>query len=157
MSEATPSPTAAAPPAPPTAPTDARQWRRGRQVGELIELPGCGHVARLIRPSLTALAATTGGVPNPLSEKLIQLALGRRAANDEQALEYYRRNSRAYVEAAALCFVEPRLVLDREPGEGEIGPDDLTDLDYTWLYHSFIQGGEQEVAPFRIAREPETA
>lgn len=147
MSEATTTP------AKPTSATDARQWRRGRQVGELYELPGCGHVARLIRPSLTALAAATGGVPNPLSEKVIQLAMGRRAPNDEQALEHYRRNCRAYLEAAALCFVEPRLVLDREPGEGEIGPDDLSDMDYTWIYHSFITGGEQEVAPFRIARE----
>jgi hypothetical protein len=149
MSEAT-LPTIAAP----TTPTDARAWRRGREQGELFVLPGCGHVARLRRPSLTALAAATGGMPNPLSEKLIQLAMGRRASSDEQALEYYRRNSRAYLEAAALCFVEPRLVLDREPQEGEIGADDLTDLDYTWLYHSFITGGDHDVAPFRVEREP---
>ena len=136
----------------PTTVTGASQWRRG-QLGELYTLPGCGYVARLIRPSLTALAASVGGIANPLSNELLTLAAGRRPADDAQVLAFYQKNCRAYLEAAALCFIEPRLVLDREPKEGEIGPGDLTDYDYTWLYYTFIQGDAEALAPFRVARE----
>ena len=72
-------------------------------------------------------------------------------------LAFYQKNCRAYLEAAALCFIEPRLILDREPKEGEIGPGDLTDFDYSWLYYSWIQGVDEDIAPFRIGTKPTPA
>lgn len=138
-------------------PTDAAQWRQQRQHGELVTLPGCGHVARLVRPSLTALAAATNGVHNPLTQEVLALAAGRPAATEAERLGNYRRNARAYVEAAALCLREPRLILDREPSTGEIGPDDLADYDYVWFYYTWIGGPDADVAPFRVAGEPAPA
>ena len=134
-------------PVPPIAPTPADVWREG----ELIRLPGCGHVARLKRPSLTALAGTTNGVPNPLSPAVLRLIAGRPTTTLEERIENVKSNSRAFMEVAALCLIEPRLVLDGEPGPGEIGPQDLSDTDYTWIYYTYVEGVASEVVPFRLA------
>ena len=133
--------------------TDVSTWRRMRTVGELVTLPGCGHVARLIRLSLTALVGDRRPSAPVLSADLMRLLAGRRSADDAQALEHYQRNTRAFLEVAALCLVEPRLVLDRTPGEGEIGPDDLTDMDYLWIYYSWVQGTYEDTLLYRVSND----
>lgn len=141
-------------PAPETAPAPAATPARAWGQAQLYRLPGCGHVARLRRPSPTALIARAGDLPNPvLSRALLSLL----ATNDETSTEAeqiaaYQRNARSYVEIAALAFVEPRLILDREPDYevGEIAPEDLTDVDYVWIYYSLCQGGHERVATFLV-------
>ncbi len=137
-------------PTPPTTPTPAAAWRRQQTDGELFRLPGCGHVARLRRPSLTALAATSNGVPNALAAAVLRLLAAPPAKTDDERVGNVKRNSQGYLEVAALCLVEPRLQLKGEPGEGEIGPQDLSDLDYAWIYHTFVEGAATESAIFRL-------
>lgn len=135
--------------------TPASTWRSAREAGELIKLPGCGNVARLIRPALGKLALTNGGVPNPLSRNVQRLLSGAAPPRDEnERWANYQTNTRAMQEIAQLCLVEPKLRLDGPPQEGEIGPEDLTDLDYTWLYYTWVEGAAEQVAPFRVTPEP---
>lgn len=137
-------------------PTPAVVWSQARRVGHLVRLPGSGNVARLRRPTLTALAATTNGVPNPLSDAVMRLLAAAPPKTEGERMAAFRTNNRGMLEVAALCFVEPVLVLDREPDPeaGEIGPLDLTDLDISWLYFSWVEGDAASVAPFRVAEEP---
>jgi hypothetical protein len=135
--------------------TPASAWRTAREQGELIRLPGCGNVARLVRPPLARLALTNGGVPNPLSREVQRLLSGSAPPRDEnERWKNYVANMRAMQEIAQLCLVEPKLRLDGPPQEGEIGPEDLTDLDYTWLFYTWVEGAAEQVAPFRVTQEP---
>jgi hypothetical protein len=138
----------------PLAASPAAAFRRRSTEGELYELPGCGLVARLARPGLMGLVGA-GATANPvLSPELLRMmSLDKTPASDEERLEKFERDVRAYREVAARCFVEPRLVLDREPNydAGEIGPADIADRDYVWLYWTFSQGGDAQVAAFRLA------
>lgn len=135
-----------------TAPTPASEWRTKRKQGELIKLPGSGNVARLVRPPLASMVLTNHGAPNPLSRDVQRLLSGTAPPKDEQERwKNYQQNMRGMQELAALCLVEPRLRLDGEPQDGEIGPDDLTDLDYTFITYTWVEGAAESVAPFRVA------
>ncbi len=166
---------------PPIAPTPASQWRRQRQEGDLIRLPGSGNVARMVRPNLLALASTSNGVPNPLSARVLRLMAAPPARDDKERVENVKRNALACLEIAALCLIEPRLVFGWrcanghrsvehpetcptckatdwtpiDPGEGEIGPQDLTNLDLSWIYYGWVEGAASEVAPFRVGDRPD--
>lgn len=134
--------------------TPASAWRRAREEGELIRLPGSGNIARLIRPPLASMVLSSNGVPNPLSRDVQRLLAGTAPPKDEAARwTNYQANMRGMQELAALCFVEPKLRLDGPPGEGEIGPDDLTDLDYTFIVYTWVEGAAESVAPFRVTPE----
>ena len=117
----------------------------------MIRLPGSGNIARLRKPSLFALAATSNGVPNPLSYEVMRLQASPPAASEDERIEAVRQNGRGYVEVAALCLIEPRLKLVGEPGEGEISPEDLADFDLWWIYNVWVEGAAADVAPFRVA------
>src|SRR5262245_61777009 len=105
---------------PPTKPTSAADWKRSTADGDLVRLPGSGHVARLVRPSLISLAATSNGVPNPFTADVQRLLASTAPPKDDaDRWSNYKRNARAYMEVAALCFREPRLVLDRPPAADE--------------------------------------
>lgn len=135
--------------------TAASAWRKATIEGELIRLPGCGHVARLVRPPMSKLVLTSNGVPNPLSRNVQKLISGTPPPKDEQTRwENYQANMRGMQEVAALCMVEPRLRLDGAPEDGEIGADDLTDLDYTFILYTWVEGAAESVAPFRVAAQP---
>lgn len=132
--------------------TPASAWKKARVEGELIKLPGSGNVARLVRPPLASLVLTNGGAPNPLSRDVQRLLAGTAPPKDEaDRWESYKKNTRALQEIAALCLAEPRLVLDRQPGDDEIGPDDLAEQDYLFIYYTWLEGAAENVAPFRVA------
>jgi hypothetical protein len=138
----------------PIAVTPASVWRRKREEGELIRLPGSGNVARLIRPPLAQMVLSSNGVPNPLSRDVQRLLAGSAPPKDEAGRwANYQANVRGMQELAALCLVEPKLRLDGPPGEGEIGPEDLSDLDYTFIVYTWVEGAAEAVAPFRVAPE----
>ena len=138
------------PPAPAAA-TPARDWRRATTEGELYILPGSGHVARLRRPSLMALMVR-GVAPNPLSAEVVRmLALGTPDEHESARLDSFKRNAKAYLEIAALAFVSPRLILNREPNPDadEIGPDQVCDSDLMFIYQ-LAEGLAIETMPFRV-------
>lgn len=138
----------------PQAPTPAGLWRRSREEGELIKLPGSGNVARLVRPPLARMILSSNGVPNPLSRDVQRLLSGTAPPKDEEARwKNYQANMRGMQELAALCLAEPKLRLDGPIGDDEIGPDDLADLDYTFIVYTWLQGAAEQVAPFRVAQE----
>lgn len=141
----------------PTTPTPASAWRRATTEGELIKLPGSGNVARLVRPPLSKLALTSGGAPNPLSRAVQSFLASREGVtplrDDADRWESYKKNTRALQEIAALCLAEPKLALDRPPNDDEIGPEDLTDLDYGWIYYTWLEGAAATIAPFRVTAE----
>lgn len=141
-----------------TQPTTARQWKQTAQDGELYVLPGSGHIARLRRPSLTALAAEAGEIPNPLSIEVMRFLAhadeigGLTRPTEAQLIVAYEKNARAFVEIAALAFVEPKLILDRDPDydAGEIAPSDVADLDYVWITGRLVEGQAADLASFRV-------
>jgi hypothetical protein len=130
--------------------SNPKEHRQKRVAGELITLPGSGLIVRLVRPSLTALAATVNGVPNPLSSVVLRLMASPPPKNDEERVQNVQRNSRAFLEVAALCLVEPKLALDHEASDDELEPQDLSNLDYAWIYYSFVEGTVTDIAPFRV-------
>lgn len=131
----------------PAAPTPARSWTT---IG-LYTLPGSGNVAKLKKVTLIALAAA-GAIPNDILQ-LIALDTPAERLSQEAQLAQYRKNAKAFVAIAERCLVEPRLVTDRAPDydAGEIGPEDLADRDYTWIFYSFVSGGAADVATFRVS------
>lgn len=140
------------------APAPASAFRVASREGEVYELPGVGLPARLRRLPVRAMASIGELLPNPIAQAVMQLAV--MAERDEapqtpdQIQVSVQRHFNAYVRAAELCFVEPRFVHDREPDydAGEIGVADLTDIDYVWLYWTFLQGTAERVRPFRFPR-----
>jgi hypothetical protein len=102
--------------------TSATEWRKLREEGVIVPLPS-GFVARLrpvgieelvrrgrIPDQLTVLAAETvwQGTPSPEQIK----------ATSKGALEFLNI-------VVASAFKEPRVVLEGDPGEGEISIDDI--------------------------------
>jgi hypothetical protein len=137
----------------PAAITPASTWAKRGQA--LYELPGSGNIAELRRPSLIALAAA-GAVPNPLSQDVLRYLAQRdngKLISPEQQIAEYKRNAKAFIEIAARCFVQPRLITDRQPDyeAGEIGPEDLADSDYTFLFFQYVTEGELASARFRVS------
>lgn len=136
---------------------DARRWKKQSTDGQWVTLPGSGEPALLKRPSLMAMAANAGHVPNPLSAEVIRFLAEngdplRNYSKDERAA-IYKKNSRAFVEIAKLTFLDPKIVEDREPDydAGEIAPTDIGDFDYSWLIFNFVEGDASKLVPFLIA------
>lgn len=127
----------------PNAPTHAREWK----TGGLYQLPS-GNIAQLRRPSLLARATMPGKLERKVL-RFIALETPRLVPEDEQ-LRLYIANSEVYIAVAAATLVSPRLILDREPNyeNNEIGPDDLSDRDYTWIYNIYVEGSDAESRDF---------
>lgn len=103
-------------------------------------LPGSGRTVQLQMPDLySALAASAGGIPNPLLQPIIRLIDSSESGNMTDALIKSRDNIIALYNLASLCLVEPKLVLTGTPGEGEIGIRDLRFDDLQWLYWSYFR------------------
>lgn len=133
--------------------TPAATWRRAGQEGELYTLPGSGNTIRLKRISLFALAARTGNVPNPLAHEVLRLeGVSRAPKTEAEQIANYREYSQGHVEVAKLCAVEPRIVDEPNYDAGEIGPSDLAEFDYAWIYNVFIKGVADDRNKFRAER-----
>lgn len=135
--------------------TPASAWKRQSQDGELYLLPGSGNIARLRRPSLTAMAVEAGHLPNPLAAEIMDLLTQRSdplaQPTPEEQIESFKQNGRAFIKIAQLCFVDPPLVLDRAPNyeAGEIGPGDVPDADYIWIANTLVEGEAAQLLPLR--------
>ena len=132
--------------------TPARAWRDG----QLVALPGSGHQAVLRKPSLRALLSA-GRVPNTLRDQVYRLAHPQAVAvvaaqDDAGRAALFHEESAAFIYIASQCFVSPRLVTEREPDydANEIGPEDISDLDYIWLFYSWTEGSRETALPFLV-------
>lgn len=140
--------------------TPATEWLAKTNSGFKYRLPGSGNVAKLRRPSLYAMAARGTSIPNPLSAEVMRYVtdkgdvLGERSEDERN--EIYIKNAIAFVHIAVLCMVEPKLITDRTPNyeKGEIGPENLADLDYQWITFSFVEGSVERTDSFRVDKWP---
>lgn len=132
--------------------TTAAEIRELRK-GVPYMLPGSGHVVRLKKTSLLALAAATGNVPNTLPEELLRWEAVRAATDaqsEDQQIATYKENALALIQAAAVVMIEPRLAVGRPAQDDEIEPEDLAQRDLMWIMYTFILGTVDAVRPFRI-------
>jgi hypothetical protein len=139
----------------------AAEVRRRRREGEPWALPGSDIVVMIKRPGLRAMAAQAGKVPNGLSQRVVTwLAkntagtslLDEKPKTDEQILKDYFEESRVLDEILTHIFVSPKYVVDREPNEdaNEIGSEDITDFDKSWLVYRYTMGAVEDIARFRV-------
>jgi hypothetical protein len=133
------------------------RWRQQAVGGVWYKMPTSDEPALLRRPGLQAMVGRAGSVPNPLTAEIMRfLAVERdplKEYTEQEKMAMYERNSQAFVQLAAMCFVEPRVVLDRPADElvdGEIAPEWIPDYDLAWLVFSFIEGEAASLAKFRI-------
>jgi hypothetical protein len=103
-------------------------------------LRGSGMTVTLAMPNLYQLIASSIKVPNPMTARIIELLEGSgllSTATPAQQAAYARDTLMGAMELAALCLTQPRLVLDRDPGEGEVGPEAFAHSDWGELLALF--------------------
>lgn len=109
-----------------------------------------GVVARLEMPDLYALLAAVGTVPSPEVARVLQLLEGTGALEQQnfgQKLAGQRDFWQGMYEVAALCMVEPRLIL-RDTDRGvpvkrrpdDLSPRDLSLNEVQGIYYRFFLG-----------------
>lgn len=137
------------------------RWRQQAVEGVWYRLPTSNELALLRRPGLQAMVGRAGQVPNPLTTEIMRfLAVERdplKEYTEGEKMAMYERNSQAFVQLAAMCFVEPKVVLDRpadDLADGEIAPEWIPDYDLAWLVFSFIEGEAASLAKFRVDGVP---
>src|SRR5689334_16449354 len=86
-----------------------------------------GQRARLEMPDMLALVGGGIDIPNSALADVVELVFGDAfALTEEEQLASNRKRIKGLYEIAALCLVEPRLVLRGTPKAGEIGSRDLS-------------------------------
>lgn len=104
-----------------------------------------GVEAKVQMPNLYAILATVGAVPSQAMIEVLTLldqeGVALAGVDEGQKFLRIRNNIRGMYAMASLILVEPRLVLDKDPGEGEIGPRDLSLTDVEALYWRYFRGG----------------
>jgi hypothetical protein len=110
--------------------------------------------AEVRMPNLFQILATVDAVPNQVMIDVLNLleSEGADLPGADPALKFLRKRNavRGKYALASLILVRPRLVLDREPREGEIGPDSLSWGDVEGLYFNFFLYGRR-FPPFVFA------
>lgn len=108
----------------PVQPTTAASWRVARRDGFVITLPS-GNVAKL-RPVALDVLITSGKLPDiltPIAAK--SLWVEEDVANIANVPEMAKGFADLVNFILPAAFMEPRVVCDREPGEGEIHIEDI--------------------------------
>lgn len=124
-------------------------------ITDTLILPS-GREVRVQMPDLYAILASVGGIPSQLIIDAVNLLTAERVYKpapvnaEASALTRQIVYLRGVYAICSLCLVEPRLVLDGEPGEGEIGIADLTWGDAEVVYFGFFRGFAW-AAPPRLA------
>lgn len=132
-------------------------WYQEAEEGRKYRLPGSGLIAKLRRPGLTGMITRAGHVPNPISGAVLRLLAKQddplAKPSEDEMIAAYLDNAEAFQQIAALAFVYPRLVLDREPNraDGEIGPQHVANLDYIFIVYQLVEGYAAKLLPFQIA------
>lgn len=105
-----------------------------------ITLQSSGMEVTIAMPNLYQLLASHVKLPNPMTGRIIELLEGAGLygkSTPEQIAAYNRDTLMGAMELASICLVKPKLVLDREPGEGEVGPQAFAHSDWAELLALF--------------------
>lgn len=108
---------------------------------ELVELPS-GNVARLLRPQLSVMLKR-GQIPNPL--------LPAAVASMDGGVEDAKAALELVDFLVAAAFVEPKVTVDQDAGEGELSVDALSEADKAFVV-KWTQRGVAALATFREER-----
>ena len=107
-----------------------------------------GVEATVRMPDLYAILATVGAVPSQAMIEVLNLldqdGVVLPAADPAQKFVRIRAQIRGMYALASYILVAPRLVLDRPPQGGEIGPADLSYNDVEALYYRYFRGGYRQ-------------
>lgn len=122
--------------------SDIRKKSEERKLGEIISLPS-GINVRLRRPDLIPLLKE-----GKISAELISTLQEQASDHAPRDLDGILKNLEAVETILLHAFVEPKLTLSSEPGEGEISIDDLTDEDRGVAY-LYAQAGIKDQKFFR--------
>lgn len=120
--------------------TSANQW----VVTEEITLPS-GHVARLRKPNMLALAASTHGAPDLLTQTMIDKINGKKVQKVEITAENFPSLLDTMRRVAKAAFVEPRIDDTPDYENGLIAINDVDEGDLVCVF-LWAQGMEMEQA-----------
>lgn len=106
--------------------------------------------AEVQMPDLYQILATVDAVPSQVMIDVLNLLdqEGAELPTLDPALKFLRKRNklRGMYSLASLILVRPRLVLDRAPGEGEIGPSQLSWGDLEGLFYGYFWQGRRLTA-----------
>lgn len=100
-----------------------------------------GQEVELRMPNMYEILSRIGQVPNAQMASVLRLLEGSGALSEQGLLQRFAALKEYFLglyEVAALCIASPRLVLAGDPGEGELGPGDLTFGDVWAIYNRFF-------------------
>jgi hypothetical protein len=116
-----------------------------------------GRVVTLGMPDLYKLAATDVDIPNQALTDIMDLitygAMVSGTGTDDKRREENRRFVRSQFELAALCALDPPLILRGDVPDGALTPDDFTPRDLRGISEFFQTGGRERV-PATTDNEP---
>ena len=107
-----------------------------------------GRRVTLAMPDMYAILATVGRVPSQQMVDVLNLLQAEGALDSDPDMNRFllkRNEVRGMYAIAALCMVEPKLSLDREPPAGALVPSDLSFADVEVIYWGSFRGAR---APF---------
>ncbi len=132
--------------------TSAKEWRKLRADGVVIQLPS-GFVAR-VRPVGLMELWKLDKIPDSLTGIVVELLTAQRVDPDtavKKALESMRAITALYDVVCMSAFLEPRVVMNN-PGPDEIAVDDIDLADKEFLL-AFVNGPTAALQPFRQEQE----
>ena len=118
---------------------DIREKSEKREKGELVKLPS-GVVVKLTTPSLFVMVKS-GKIPSDMLQASVRIQQGRPEKND------MKDSIKMFEKLAIASFMKPRMV-ELDPKEDEITPDDLTDEDKLFIFYR-TQGEAKGLNRFR--------
>lgn len=131
----------------PIVPTSAATWRVARRDGYIITLPS-GNVAKL-RPVALDVLITSGKMPDiltPLAAKMLWVE--EEIADIAKVPEMARGFADLVNFVLPAAFMEPVVVIDREPKEGEIHIADIDFEDKVAIFN-LVTSGATVMTKFR--------
>lgn len=119
-------------------------------------------LATVRMPDLFQILATVDAVPSQIMIDVLNLLdqEGAELPTVDPAQKFLRKRNkiRGMYSLASLILVSPRLILDRAPGDGEIGPDQLSWGDLEGLFYGYFWQGRRLAPQLSPARsEPDGA
>lgn len=129
-------------------------WRTALPSGKVVELK---------KPSVFALIADDGSIPDTAFEMFTQKPNGKTEETPEQAAKSMREQMRVMLSMARVvvpnAVVSLRVITDGEPDyeSGEIHLHDMDEQDQMFLVTWGLQGGEPEVALARFLEQQQGA
>lgn len=134
-------------------PTPASEWVKIWEQGDLVQLPGSGHIVRLRPVSLIHLLRE-GKIPDllvPTAQAVLWFGLD--TAEAAKVIETTLLTADLAELICKASFLEPAIV-ETPRNEREITIEMVEDFDKIWVMNSAV-GPTLELAPFRPKQKPD--